>query len=142
MSHIEPSVKITRQEVGVSKHVPITHFNAPTILESKNGALFSVIKFSGVPFDTEKTDIINGAQRALHRAITALDERFCIFGTIHRRKENIELAGEFTNAFAKTVNQAYMAQFKNRAMYVNDLYLAVVYKGLTTGNVGPLRTTF
>jgi len=142
MSHIDPALKIARQEVGVSKHVPITHFNSPTILESKNGALFSVIKLAGVPFDTEKTDTINGYKRALHRAITALDERFCILGTINRRKENIHLEGDFTNDFAKSVNQAYMEQFKNTSMYVNELYLTVIYKGLTTGNVGRLAQLF
>ena len=44
MSLIDLSLKLARQEVGVSKHVPITHFNSPTVLESQNGALFSVIK--------------------------------------------------------------------------------------------------
>lgn len=142
MNRIDPALKIARQEVGVSKHVPITHFNSPTVLEAKNGALFSVIKFAGVPFDTEKTDTINGYKRALHRAITALDERFCLLGTLHRHKENSHLAGEFTNDFAKAVNQSYMAQFENTSLYVNELYLAVIYKGLTTGNVGRLAQLF
>ena len=71
MNLTEPSVKIARREMGVSHHVPITHFNSPTILESKTGALFSVIKFSGVPFETEKTEIINSASFSWHRAFSA-----------------------------------------------------------------------
>ena len=138
MNLIEPSVKIARQEVGVSRHVPITHFNAPTILESKAGALFSVIKFNGVPFQTEKTEIINGASFGWHRALSALDERFALLGTLHRRKVSCELKGEFNNEFAKQVDQVYQSQFIDKSLYVNDLYLAVIFKGLTTGKVGRL----
>ncbi len=136
MSRIDSSVKIARQEVGVSTHVPITHFNSPTILESTSGALFSVIKVAGVPFETEKTDTVNGHQQAWHRALTALDERFSVVGTVHRRKENCDLGGYFSTAFATSVDDAYHAQFKGSSMYVNELYLAIVYKGITTGHTG------
>ncbi len=135
MSHSDPVLKIARDEVGVSKHVPITHFNSETVLESKNGALFSVIKLSGVPFDTEKTEVLNNYKRAWHRAITTLDERFAVLGTINRRKENCSLDSKFTNAFAKQVDDAYQEQFKNASMYTNEIYLAVIYKGVTTGKV-------
>ena len=43
-----------KKEVGVSKHVPITHLNSPTIAETKDGMVFSVLKIEGVPFQTEK----------------------------------------------------------------------------------------
>ena len=106
MNPIDSVLRIAREEVGVSKHIPITHLNSPTILEARNGSLFSVIKISGVPFDTEKTDTINSYKRAWHRAITALNEKFCVLGTIHRRKENIHLRGDFTNEFSKLVDEA------------------------------------
>ena len=136
MHRIDPIVKLARQEVGVSKHVPLTHLNSPTILEAHSGACCCVIQLAGVPFDTEKTDTLNGFKNTWHRALTALDERFCVLGTVHRRKENCHLAGTFTNAFSKSVNEAYHQQFRNTSMYVNDLYLVVIYKGLTTGKVG------
>ncbi len=138
MNLTDSSVKIARREMGVSHHVPITHFNVPTILESKTGALFSVIKFSGVPFETEKTEIINSASSGWHRALSALDERFALLGTLHRRKVSCELKGEFNNKFAKQVDQAYQSQFIDKSLYVNDLYVAVIFKGLTTGKVGRL----
>jgi len=142
MNLIEPFVKITRAEVGVSKHVPLTHFNSPTIMEAKNGAIFSVIKLSGVPFDTEKTDVLNGFNRTWHRALSSLDERFAVLGTIHRRKASVHLTGKFTNDFSKSVDDAYLEQFSNQTLYVNDLYLTVVYKGLMTGKLGKLSTLF
>src|SRR5436190_5834590 len=142
MSLTEPTVKIYQQEIGISRHVPITHFNSPTILESKTGALFSVIKLSGVPFETEKTEIINGNSLSWHRALATLDERFALIGTLHRRKVSCELKGEFNNKFAKQVNQVYQSQFTDKSLYVNDLYLAVIFKGLTTGKIGYLSDLF
>lgn len=141
MSLIDP-VKLVRQEAGLSKNIPITHFNSPTILEVKNGALFSVIKFQGVPFETEKVEKINDYSRSWHRALTALDERFALLGTTHRRKVNCFLEGKFTNQFARLVDESYQKQFKHKSLYVNDLYLAVVFKGLTTGKVGLLSEIF
>ncbi len=142
MSLIELSVKIAQSEVGVSRHVPLTHFNSPTILEAHNGALVSVIKIAGVPFDTEKTDIINGYKKTWHRALTALDERFCILTTMHRHKEAVHLGGQFDNDFSQKIDSAYQEQFSDSSLYVNDLYIAIVYKGLTTGKVGGLRRVF
>jgi type IV secretory pathway VirB4 component len=116
MNLTERSVQIAKREIGVSHHVPITHFNSPTILESKTGALFSVIKFCGVPFETEKTETINNASFSWHRALATLDERFALLGTIHRRKVNCELEGGFNNDFAKQVDQVYQRQFMDKSL--------------------------
>ena len=35
---------VVKREVGVSKHVPITHLNSPSIAETKDGMVFSVLK--------------------------------------------------------------------------------------------------
>lgn len=142
MSRIEPIVKLAREEVGVSRHIPITHFNSPTILESKDGSLFSVIRFSGVPFETEKTETINYYSRSWHRALTALDEHFAILGSVHRRKVNCVLKGKFTNEFTKFIDEVYQKQFNEKSLYVNDLYVAVIFKGLTTGKIGHLSQVF
>lgn len=138
MRHTNSSATLQRQELGVSRYVPVTHFNSPTVLETTSGAMFSVIKLQGVAFDTEKADVLNSYKRLWHRAVMMLDERFSLVGTIHRHKETTELTGEFTNAFAKRVDEAYHQTFKNKAMYLNDLYLAVVFKGVTTGKTGKL----
>ena len=140
MSHFDvlknESLKSARQEVGISKHVPITHFDSPTILETNTGMVLSVIKVAGVPFDTEQPEILNNYKRTWHRALTALDEHFCIYTTIHRRKENISLKGDFSNDFAHEVDRVYHSRFQNYALYFNDIYITIIYKGLTTGKMG------
>ncbi len=135
MNHFNDPFKLARQEIGISRHVPITHFNSATVIESCTGAMFSVIKLRGVPFDTESRAVVNEHQRIWHRAILSLNENFCLLGTIHRRKEQLSLSQNFSNAFSQEIDDAYMKQFRNTSMYVNDIYLAVIYKGITTGGI-------
>lgn len=130
------SLKQVRQEVGVSQHIPITHFNSPTLLETQSGALFSVIQLQGVPFETEKNETINTLHRQWHRALTVLDERFALLGTLHRRKVHCQLTGQFNNSFARQIDEAYQKQFAQQSLYVNDLYLTLILKGLTTQKIG------
>ena len=130
------SLSIARKEKGVSTHVPITHFNSPEILEAHNGMMFAVIQLKGVPFDTETTSTLNQYKRTWHNILSNINENFALIETRHRRRENIDLVGDFTNDFAKSIDQAYHSQFKDEGMYVNDIYLTVIYKGLTTGKVG------
>lgn len=135
MSHFD-TLKIAKNEIGISKYVPITHLDEATIFEASNTMVGSVIKLSGIPFDTEKDEVLNNYKRAWHRALTALDEQFCVYITTHRHKEDIDLSGEFSNDFAREIDRQYHQQFKHNAMYVNDIYLTVIYKGITTGKVG------
>jgi len=91
------ALKLTRREQGVSKHIPITHLNEPTIFEASNSMMGMVMRIGGVPFDTENVERLNQFKLMWHQALLALDERFCVTVTVHRRKENIQLKGEFAN---------------------------------------------
>ena len=139
MSHSKTateSLKIVRSEVGVSKYMPITHLDEPTVFEALSGMVGSVIRIAGVPFDTETDEVLNSYKRTLHRAVTSLNEEFCIYATIHRHKEDITLTGKFKNRFAEELDRKYHAKFKDQAMYINDIYFTVIYKGITTGKAG------
>ncbi len=125
--------ELIANEVGVSRHLAITHLNSPTVAENANAMVFSVIHCQGVPFDTQTDEMINEQHRHWHQALMALDDRFCLQVTLHRHKESIELSGEFIDDFANTLDQQYHAQFKDRALYVNDIYISLIYKGLSVG---------
>lgn len=126
------AIKRVRNETKLSELFPITHLNTPCIFESKEGFLGSVIAVAGAPFITEEPGVLNALSHTLHQAILSLDERFICYVTIHRKKENAELRGEFSSAFAKRINDKYHARFKDRALYKNHLYLTVLLKGDTS----------
>lgn len=126
------TLKKARDEASLSTLFPITHLNSPTIFESKEGLLGSVIKLQGVPFVTEGARELNALSHMLHSAISIIDERFICYVTTLRKKESSELPGEFLSPFAKRINDKYHARFKHRALYQNSLYVTIVLKGDTS----------
>jgi type IV secretion system protein VirB4 len=130
------SLTALRKEVGISKNVPITHLNSETVFESSNSMIGMVLKLEGVTFDAERDEILNQHKRTWHRALSALDDRFAVYATTHRHKANMHLAGEFSNDFCRELDADYHARFRNSQMYVNDLYITLIYKGITSGKAG------
>ncbi len=130
------TLAIARHEVGISKHVHITHLNEPTIFECENGSLGMVLKIEGVTFDSERDEVLNHYKFTLHRAISMLDDRFAVYVTLHRHRDQVSLTGTFDNVFSQQLNDQYHQQFQNTPMYVNDIYLTLIYKGITSGKMG------
>ena len=94
------------------------------------------MRLQGVPFETESNDVLNHFRETWHRALIALGEEFCVYVTTYRRRQSICLKGRFDNAFLKDVDRRYHSQFQDRSMYVNDIYITLVYRGIVTGKVG------
>lgn len=117
-----------KQEVGVSTHISITHLCSPTIFETKQGMLGMVLKIKGLPFVTETNEKLNENQRLIHQAILKLNHEFLFYETRIRRKKHIKLEGEFSQSFAKRVNEKYKNRFNQSNLYTNEIYWAILYK--------------
>lgn len=101
-----------------SKHIPLTHLNDPTVFESRNGDVGSVIAFKGVPFDTADHDTLNRYKRQWHHALCQLSDAFSV--TVHtcRKKVDVALQGEFSDEFTRSVDARYHQRFKNTVLYL------------------------
>lgn len=130
------ALKLSQQEIGVSKHIHMTHLNDPTIFEADNGQIGCTIKIKGVPFDTATNEELNSYKRTWHHAVCTLGDTFCIYSHTIRRKMNITLEGDFNEPFTHHVNEQYHAQFKNTNLYANELYITILYKGIDSGKFG------
>ena len=131
-----PSHQRVLAERGVSERIAITHLNSPTIFESQNGQLGSVIKIEGIPFDTASNDTLNSARRTWHHAISLLDDSFFVMVHTIRRRLDVQLEGRFDNEFCREVDSQYHKKFNSAALYSNDIYLTIIYKGFDSGKVG------
>lgn len=126
------TLKKVRDEVKISSIYPITHLNSPSVFETKEGLLGTVIRLEGIPFATELPERLNALSNTLHQALSCLDERFIAYVTVHRKKENIVLEGAFSSPLAARINDKYHARFKGANLYKNNLYLTLVLKGDTS----------
>ena len=129
-------LKTLRKEAGVSNHIPVTHLNSPTVAETRDGMLFSVLKVEGVAFQTERNETLNHWNSLWQRLVASLDETICLTVTLHRKKVNHHLTGNFLNETLQTINDAYMKRFQSRALFGNTIYITVLYRGLNSGKVG------
>ena len=121
-------LNVARNETSISKAVPITHLNSPSIFETSSGGMGAVVKVDGIPFVTEDNERLNRLNEQWHQALTALDSRFVQYVTVHRRKEKLDLNGEFSSFFGKRVNDKYHQRFKNKSLYLNDIYVTTFLK--------------
>lgn len=126
------ALKLLRREVGISKHVPITHLNSPSIFETEQGVCASVIRIRGVQFDCEKEHVLAANRQSWHQALTRLDQRFMIYVTTHRHYESVRLQGNFSCDFMRQLDLNYHKQFSNEEIFVNDIYLTILYRGVAT----------
>ena len=127
---------LSRKETGISSIFPVTHLNSPTIFETKEGLIGSTIKLKGVSFVIETSGVLNQLSNALHQAFRCFDENYINYVTVHHRKIDVDLKGEFKTDFAKSVNEKYHARFKGKNLFCNDLFVTVILKGDTSTREG------
>lgn len=127
MSLIEKKHKAAKEE-GVSTYFPITHLLSPSIFETQTGMLGTVIKVKGFPYVTASEEELNHYQRQVHQALLKLDHDFILYETKVRRKKDLRLEGEFNNPFAAQVNQKYHQRFNTAELFINEIYLTLIYK--------------
>ena len=130
------SLKLARNEIGASKHIPITHLNAPTVFETQSGQVGCVIELAGIAFDTATNEDLNYFRGIWHHALATLGESFCLYSHIIRQKMDVSLTGSFPDAFTHSVDTQYHQQFQKTQLYRNRLYLTILYKGVDSGKVG------
>jgi type IV secretion system protein VirB4 len=122
------SLFLTQKEMRLSEVFPITHLNSPSIFESDDGHIGSVLKIKGVSFMTEDNARLNELQNALHQALLELESNFIVHVTVHRKKVEMSVDGRFQSVFANQLNQNYFNTFKSNNSYWNDIYLSLVLK--------------
>lgn len=125
-------VKIARQEVGVSRHLPFSHLVTPSVFENKNGELGCVIYLKGLPFDTCLNQEINSAKKAWHQALCQIQDQCQIQVALQRTQINTALKGEFADHFSKQLDQRYHQQFLTQPFYLNQWFLTLVHWGNRT----------
>lgn len=135
MSLNKISLKQLSNETPCSKHIPMIAMVDQTIVELENGELLATIKLDGIAFQTEVNEYLNNFHMIWHQYLTQLDDRFCVYVTMQRKKISHQLCGKFTGKFLKELNKNYWQQFKNKGIYQNDIYLTIIYRGMSSGKV-------
>lgn len=118
-----------QHEMKISEHIPLSHMIEPTVFETKQGDIGSVIEFEGYDFETANLDTLNYHKKLHQHVISDLTEHISLTYYTIRRHHHTALTDQFDNAFCAQVNRDYHNQFQDQPFYSNTLYVVIMHKG-------------
>lgn len=118
-----------KKEVQVSEFVPYSSHVTENIIKCHTGDYVSVIKVQGVAYESADIVDING----WHNQFTGLlrnlaSPNVAVHTHIVRRESDKYPGGEFENKFCREFNDKYRNYVTSEKMYVNELYLSIIYR--------------
>ncbi|HZW61286.1 MAG TPA: VirB4 family type IV secretion/conjugal transfer ATPase [Candidatus Babeliales bacterium] len=126
-----PKFKLNRaikSEEPASIHINvISHYDNDTLLD-KSGKLIKIMKVSGLNYFTKDVQTLDAYKKRRNHLFKSFSSEFAFYFWEIRRKVNKYLTGEFSNSFAKTVNDKYFQAINDSEMFHTELYLAVMAK--------------
>lgn len=120
-------LKTVQDEVGVSKHLSLTHLYDPTIFIASDGQIGCCIRITGTSFQTEDNSTLNHFKSLWHHALCCLNDDFCVYVHTQRQKIKLTLPGKFNDAFSAQVNKTYQSS-QQHPFYENQHTLTLIYK--------------
>lgn len=125
--------KAAQIEVSTAEFVPYERLIGHHMVKLHNGDLCSTLRLQGVPHESADIVSINGWDNQLCGLLRNLNSPHIALHThIVRREVDVYPGGEFSNPFCKAFNDKYQAYIKRGTMYVNELYLSVVFRPVPT----------
>ena len=132
------SPRVAAREAPVGRHLPYARHVDRHTIETRDGLLLQVIHLRGLLFETADTDELNYRKRLRDAVLQAIGtSRFALYHHIVRRRIDLDLAGDYPDAFSARLNTAWSRRLAERKLYVNDLYLTLVRRPLQ-GRVGAI----
>jgi type IV secretion system protein VirB4 len=113
-------------EVPMTEKIPYSTHVSPTIVKTVSGDYLSIIKLSGIAFETvddERLEALHIARNSLYKNISSSNVAF--WTHIVRRQVKDFPAGKYTG-FSKELNDRYKSSILDSKLFVNDLYLTVI----------------
>ena len=117
-------------QVPVSEYVPFgTHLQPDVIKLKRTGDFIATWRLAGISFETQDEADIASAKEGLVNLLRSLGGgRFAIWSHKVRRQVTERLGGEYQNAFAAHLNNAYYATFDRHRQMRTELFLTLVYR--------------
>lgn len=120
--------RIIKNEERASKHINILSHYADDTLLDKSGKLIKIIKLSGLDFVTKDEQTLDIYKIRRNNLLKNFSSEFAFYCWAMRRKTSRYPAGEFTESFAKAVNDKYQKKLNVAEMFHTEHYLAVMTK--------------
>lgn len=115
----------------------------PRTVLLRDGRLMQVLRLDGFLFETADTAEIEYRKELRDAMLRAIgSSRFAVYHHVLRRRVDPVLPGDFPDAFSLSIESIWRERQARRALFTNDLYLAIIRRpeGGPRGIGGWLRT--
>ena len=120
---------ILRREPPVSANIPYSVHLTPTVIQTENREYLTVLRLSGVAFESADDVQLNQWSQRLNRLLLSISsQKVALWQHGVRRPENAYPAGEFEPGFADDLNAKYAQRVCGERMMVNELFVTVIYR--------------
>lgn len=140
---VPPGAGADAREMALSDMIPYTvHYDDETLI-TKDDGLVQVVKVDGLYFESLSAEQIRqfeSRRNTVLRSIANSDRG--IYVHLIRRKVNQYPAGEGGTWFARKFNAAWRERYRQRAFYVNEIYISIVRNRFRRGAPGLLDRLF
>ncbi len=124
--------KLANGETAISNLIPFSYHLTDTVLSTKQRDFFSVIKVSGRSHQTLSIDDLDRWTNELNMTmVSQCSLGVELYSYTIRKKANEYPKRKFPSVFAQQFNDKYEQSFVDKDMFVNELYLCIMYRPFT-----------
>jgi len=118
--------RLARREKRVRDMLPYVRHLDETTLLTRDGSQVQVIHLAGFGFETADTDELNYRKNIRDSVLRAIaSSRLSVGAYVIRHLVRPGLSGHFSNAFARTLDDAWRERLASGRLFVNDLFLTL-----------------
>ncbi|MFJ3465760.1 VirB4 family type IV secretion/conjugal transfer ATPase [Achromobacter spanius] len=129
MGDILNSAKLMRREVTSSEFIPYTVPVTREIVKTVAGDYCQVFKVKGIAHETADPSQVFAWHNSLSGLLKNIaSPKLALWTHLVRRPFFEYPGGEFLPGFAHDLNEKYRAKFDGETMYINELYISLVYR--------------
>lgn len=129
MGNLPKTSQLMRLEKDASMFIPYTVPATREILKLNTGDYLQVFKLEGIAHECADPAAVFGWHNSLSGMLKGIAHpRVALWSHTLRREFMQYPGGEFMPGFAHDLNEKYRAKMTSEPMYINELYLSVVYR--------------
>ena len=134
--------RLGKTEARVGDFLPYArHLDKVTLL-TRDGLLVQTLKVQGLAYETADDEDLAYRKQIRETLLRGVaNPRLAVYHHVIRRKVSVKREGDSADPFSHALDLAWRARLASRSLYVNDLYLTLVYRPLP-GRLGILERLF
>lgn len=127
----------TKKEKMLSDFLPYSSFVDLNTIKTFDSSYLRVIKVQGVAFESADDFKINSWNNQLNSALKSIaSPNVAVWSHIVRKRTKLFPRGDFKKgSFADSFNEKYKLAMTKEKLYINELYLSVIYRDVEEGKI-------